>query len=36
MGDVSAYHVVNEYDEQDIARVLFDYGELKTQEQWQM
>jgi len=28
--DVSAYHVVNEYDEQDIARVLFDYGELKN------
>ena len=28
-GDISAYHVVNEYDEQDIARVLFDYGELK-------
>ena len=29
-GDISAYHVVNEYDEQDIARVLFDYGELKN------
>lgn len=29
-GAVSAYHVVNEYDEQEIARVLFQYGELKN------
>ncbi len=29
-GELSAYHVINEYDEQDIARVLFQYGELKN------
>ena len=29
-GEISAYHVVNEYDEQEIARVLFNYGELKN------
>ena len=29
-GEVSAYNVVNEYDEQEISRVLFNYGELKN------
>ena len=29
-GELSAYHVINEYDEQAIARVLFQYGELKN------
>ena len=29
-GEISAYNVVNEYDEQEIARVLFNYGELKN------
>jgi 16S rRNA (cytosine1402-N4)-methyltransferase len=29
-GDISAYHVVNEYEEQEISRVLFHYGELKN------
>ena len=29
-GELSAYHVINEYDEQNIARVLFQYGELKN------
>ena len=29
-GEISAYHVVNEYDEQEISRVLFNYGELKN------
>ncbi len=29
-GELSAYHVINEYDEQTIARVLFQYGELKN------
>lgn len=29
-GELSAYHVINEYDEQIIARVLFQYGELKN------
>ncbi|WP_396209577.1 16S rRNA (cytosine(1402)-N(4))-methyltransferase RsmH [Flavobacterium sp.] len=29
-GELSAYHVINEYDEQDISRVLFQYGELKN------
>jgi 16S rRNA (cytosine1402-N4)-methyltransferase len=29
-GELSAYHVINEYDEQDIARVLFQFGELKN------
>lgn len=29
-GEVSAYHVVNEYDEQDLKRVFLDYGELKN------
>lgn len=27
--NLSAFHVVNEYSEPDLARVLFDYGELK-------
>lgn len=27
--NLSAFHVVNEYSETDLARVLFDYGELK-------
>lgn len=29
-GSVSAYNVVNEYDEADLRRVFFDYGELKN------
>lgn len=29
-GELSAYHVINEYNEQNIARVLFQYGELKN------
>jgi 16S rRNA (cytosine1402-N4)-methyltransferase len=29
-GEFSAYHVINKYEEQDIARVLFQYGELKN------
>uniref|UniRef100_UPI00404B0887 16S rRNA (cytosine(1402)-N(4))-methyltransferase RsmH n=1 Tax=Flavobacterium sp. TaxID=239 RepID=UPI00404B0887 len=29
-GDLSAYHVVNEYAEQDLKRVFYDYGELKN------
>ena len=29
-GEISAYNVINEYDEQEIARVLFNYGELKN------
>ena len=29
-GEISAYHVVNDYDEQEISRVLFNYGELKN------
>ncbi len=29
-GELSAYHVINKYEEQDIARVLFQYGELKN------
>ena len=29
-GDLSAYHVVNEYDEQDLKRVFLEYGELKN------
>lgn len=29
-GDLSAYHVVNEYDEQDLKRVFVQYGELKN------
>ena len=29
-GDISAFHVVNEYDEQDLKRVFLDYGELKN------
>jgi 16S rRNA (cytosine1402-N4)-methyltransferase len=29
-GDISAYNVVNEYDDARFARVLFDYGELKN------
>jgi 16S rRNA (cytosine1402-N4)-methyltransferase len=29
-GELSAYHVINEYDEQDISRVLYQYGELKN------
>jgi 16S rRNA (cytosine1402-N4)-methyltransferase len=29
-GDLSAYHVVNEYDEQELKRVFLDYGELKN------
>ena len=29
-GDLSAYHVVNEYDEKEISRVLFNYGKLKN------
>ena len=28
--DLSAYRVVNEYEEQDLRRVFFDYGELKN------
>lgn len=28
--DMSAYRVVNEYEEQDLRRVFFDYGELKN------
>lgn len=29
-GELSAYHVINEYEEQDIKRVLINYGELKN------
>ena len=29
-GELSAYHVINEYEEQDIKRVLVNYGELKN------
>ncbi|MCO6162316.1 16S rRNA (cytosine(1402)-N(4))-methyltransferase RsmH [Flavobacterium sp. NRK F7] len=29
-GEISAYHVVNEYDEQDLKRVFLEYGELKN------
>ena len=29
-GDISAYHVVNEYDEANLRRVFLDYGELKN------
>jgi 16S rRNA (cytosine1402-N4)-methyltransferase len=29
-GELSAYHVINEYEEQDIKRVLISYGELKN------
>jgi len=29
-GDLSAFHVVNEYDEQDLRRVFVQYGELKN------
>ncbi|BCY27374.1 ribosomal RNA small subunit methyltransferase H [Flavobacterium okayamense] len=29
-GDLSAFHVVNEYDEQDLKRVFVQYGELKN------
>lgn len=29
-GDLSAYHVVNEYEEQDLKRVFVQYGELKN------
>ena len=29
-GELSAYHVINDYDEQELKRVLFDYGELKN------
>lgn len=29
-GELSAYHVINEYEEQDIKRVLMNYGELKN------
>ena len=29
-GELSAYHIINKYEEQDIARVLFQYGELKN------
>lgn len=29
-GDISAFHVVNEYSEQDLKRVFLDYGELKN------
>ena len=29
-GVISAYHVVNEYDEQELKRVFLDYGELKN------
>jgi 16S rRNA (cytosine1402-N4)-methyltransferase len=29
-GELSAYHVINKYEEQEIARVLFQYGELKN------
>lgn len=28
--DISAYHVVNEYDEHDLKRVFLEYGELKN------
>lgn len=28
--EISAYNVINEYDEQEISRVLFNYGELKN------
>ncbi|THF51202.1 16S rRNA (cytosine(1402)-N(4))-methyltransferase RsmH [Flavobacterium supellecticarium] len=29
-GELSAFHVVNEYDESDLKRMFFDYGELKN------
>lgn len=29
-GELSAFHVVNEYDESDLRRMFFDYGELKN------
>lgn len=29
-GDLSAFHVVNQYSEQDLKRVFYDYGELKN------
>ncbi|VXB09786.1 S-adenosyl-dependent methyltransferase activity on membrane-located substrates [Flavobacterium sp. 9AF] len=29
-GELSAYHVVNEYDEHDLKRVFLEYGELKN------
>nr|WP_208022803.1 16S rRNA (cytosine(1402)-N(4))-methyltransferase RsmH [Flavobacterium jejuense] len=29
-GDLSAYHVVNEYEEQELKRVFLEYGELKN------
>lgn len=29
-GEISAYHIVNEYDEQELKRVFLDYGELKN------
>lgn len=29
-GELSAYHVINEYEEQDIKRILMSYGELKN------
>ena len=29
-GEISAYNVINEYDAQEISRVLFNYGELKN------
>ena len=29
-GDLSAYHVINDYEEQDLKRVFVDYGELKN------
>jgi 16S rRNA (cytosine1402-N4)-methyltransferase len=29
-GDLSAYHVINDYEEQELKRVFLDYGELKN------
>lgn len=29
-GELSAFHVINDYDEKELKRVLFDYGELKN------
>lgn len=29
-GEVSAYNVINDYDEKDLKRVFYDYGELKN------
>jgi 16S rRNA (cytosine1402-N4)-methyltransferase len=29
-GELSAYHVINEYEEQDIKRILMSYGEMKN------